>query len=120
MCSHALFQTKTDRPVEDVFCVELRKRRFQEVNETIQFGQSPGISPSTPRKGAIRHYMISWGLGWNLPMNDKRHDSIGDRQAPTVTENDAGRCRIECFEVSRRRVKRMRASAYGFSILTGL
>ena len=71
MCSHAIFQTKTDRPVEDVFCVELRKRRFQEVNETIQFGQSPGISPSISRKGAIRHYMISWIWAGRLSMNDK-------------------------------------------------
>ena len=76
MCAHAIFQTKTDRPVEDVFCVELRKRRFQEVNETIQFGQSPGISPSTPRKGAIRHYMISWRLGWQSTMNDKGGDGL--------------------------------------------
>ena len=85
-----------------------------------KFGSYPESPLFTPRKGVIRYYMILRILPVRLPMSDKRHDSIGDRQAPTVTENDAGRCRIECFEVSRRRVKRMRASAYGFSILTGL
>ena len=35
------------------------------------FGRYRSGSDYTPRKGAIRHYMISWRLGWNLPRNDK-------------------------------------------------
>ena len=35
------------------------------------FGRYRAGSDYTPRKGVIRHYMISWRLGRDLTMNDK-------------------------------------------------
>ena len=61
-------------------------RHFWKVHETKQIGQAVGMPPITPRKRAIRHYMISRILLGGLTMNDKRHVSIGDAPGPTVTE----------------------------------
>ena len=41
-------------------------RGFQEVNESMRFGQAVEMPLIRTGAGAIRHYMISWRLGWEL------------------------------------------------------
>ena len=43
-------------------------RGFQEVTESMRFGQAVEMPLIRTGAGAIRHYMISWRLGWELTM----------------------------------------------------
>ncbi len=55
----------------DVLAAQDREK-FLEVNETMRVWQEPGISPITPRKSAIRHYMTYDSMEIEVGINNER------------------------------------------------